>query len=237
VRRYPTAVLEVEGVLRGDTAPVLRAAVVKLLAEQPSAVVLDVSGVEVAEDLAVTVFGALAQHAAAAEPVALLLAAPSPSLAGCLDRLGVHRFVPVHADRAGALAAAARRPVPPRVRHAFWPDRAELAVARRLVARTCAGWNLAPVGATAVQVANELVTNAVEHAGTAGVLLLTRGDRYLHVAVRDASAVRPALRRPGPYDGGGHGLPLVDALSAGWGTRMTLDGKVVWATLRLRPEL
>jgi hypothetical protein len=49
--------------------------------------------------------------------------------------------------------------------------------------------------------------------------------------------VRPALRRPGPYDGGGHGLPLVDALSAGWGTRMTLDGKVVWATLRLRPEL
>jgi hypothetical protein len=35
---------------------------------------------------------------------------------------------------------------------------------------------------------------------------------------------------------GGRGLLVVEALSASWGYVRTVDGKVVWATVRVRPQ-
>jgi hypothetical protein len=35
-------------------------------------------------------------------------------------------------------------------------------------------------------------------------------------------------------DEGGRGLLLLDALAAGWGSTVLDDGKVVWATVRVR---
>jgi hypothetical protein len=63
-------------------------------------------------------------------------------------------------------------------------------------------------------------------------LVVTRGRRYLHVAVRDFDP-RPATPR-GPdaeAEPGGRGLLLVQAVSSSWGCTSLPDGKVTWASI------
>jgi anti-sigma regulatory factor (Ser/Thr protein kinase)/anti-anti-sigma regulatory factor len=232
LRRYPVALVEVTGMLRLDTAPVLRAAALKLLADRPTALVLDVAGLVVADPTAAAVLPLVEHHAGVWADAALLLAAPSVSVREALRRTASD--LRVHDTRAAALTAAAARPVPARLRLSFSADPTAPGEARQAVRRAGAGWGL-PVGLTerVAQVASELVTNVVEHAGTPGVLTVSRRSHVLHIAVRDGSRA-PPLMRP-PSDALGYGLALIDALSSGWGTRTVPDGKVVWATLRVWP--
>lgn len=226
--RYPVGLVVATGVLRLDSAPVLRAAVLKVLADRPSALVLDLAGLEVADAAAATVLPLIEQHAANRADAALLLAAPSPSVLGELRRLGVN--VPVHPTRAAALAAAATRPAPTRVRLNFSPVEDAAGAARDRVRHACRLWSLSDaLSQRAAQVVNELVTNAVQHTRTGGTLLVTRRPALLHLAVRDSSTDQPVL-------GEGFGLRIVDGLSTGWGVRAVPDGKVVWATLRIWPD-
>lgn len=232
-RRYPVALVVVTGVLRLDTAHLLRAAALKVLADRPTALVLDLEGVDVLEPAAATVLPLVERHAMLGADAPLLLAAPSPSMRRELHRHGVD--VTVHATRAEALSAAAGRPVPSRVRLAFGVDRDAPARARRLVRHACELWQPGErglgdrgLGDRVAQVANELVTNVVEHARTDGTLLLTRRQAHLHLAVRDGSGDPPVL-------GSGFGLTVVDRLCSSWGVRTAPDGKVVWATLRIWP--
>ncbi|MBW0091882.1 ATP-binding protein, partial [Pseudonocardia sp. KRD-188] len=227
--RYPVGLVVVTGVLRMDSAPVLRAAVLKVLADRPSALVLDLAGLEVADPAAATVLPLIEQHAAHRAEAALLLAAPSPSVLAELRRLGVH--VPVHPTRAAALAAAATRPAPTRVRLDFAPVEDAAGAARDRVRHTCRLWSLNDaLSQRAAQVVNELVTNAVQHTSAGGTLLVTRRPSLLHLAVRDAGTDQPVL-------GEGFGLRIVDGLSTGWGVRAVPDGKVAWATLRIWPDI
>lgn len=230
--RYPVALLRVQGVLRLDTAAVLRSAALKVLADRPTAMVLDIAGLHVTDSAAATVLPLVEHHAASWADAALLLAAPSPSVREALRRLGSD--LPLHDTRSAALTAAAARPVPARVRVAFAPDEAAPAKARRAVRRAGSDWVLPPgLGERAAQIANELVTNVVEHARTDGVLLVSMSRQFLHLSVRDGSATPPVLGRPSQTSG--YGLPLVAELSSGWGSRTVPDGKVVWAILRIWP--
>jgi hypothetical protein len=56
----------------------------------------------------------------------------------------------------------------------------------------------------------------------------------LQLVVRDGSS-QPPLTRPRRADGqpmeSGNGMHLISAFAAAWGTRPTVDGKVVWATI------
>ena len=89
----------------------------------------------------------------------------------------------------------------------------------------------------------ELVSNAVEHAGTDMLVTVVRRDEGLHLAVRDGSVVLPHRLQAAPRPGRcavrrrGAGLRVVEALTRAWGARPTDDGtgKVVWATVRSRP--
>ena len=74
----------------------------------------------------------------------------------------------------------------------------------------------------------------MRHAGDDDLVLsVALGRRFLHLSVRDGSAAPPIRLIPDPYNGGGRGLILIDALASGWGTTQVSGGKVVWATLRL----
>jgi anti-sigma regulatory factor (Ser/Thr protein kinase) len=86
----------------------------------------------------------------------------------------------------------------------------------------------------AVLLANELVTNAVVHAGTDIRLRLElRGDR-LHIAVRDDNPRLLRLVVPDWQAEGGRGLWLVEQLARAWGVTPHPDGgKVVWCVLSL----
>lgn len=110
--------------------------------------------------------------------------------------------------------------------------------ARRIVEEALDRWGLdesEDLATTMALLVSELVTNAVRYAPGAGVdLLVRRGPGALWVEVSDVDTRSPRLRHAAPTDEGGRGLALVQALSTGWGSRSTLDGKVVWFRLDLK---
>ncbi|MFI5894970.1 ATP-binding protein [Actinoplanes sp. NPDC051513] len=104
--------------------------------------------------------------------------------------------------------------------------------ARDLVTEACAMWDLPDLVGPASLVADELVTNGVEHAGTLMTLRISHRAHQLHLAVGDGSPEPPRLRPPpAPTAPRGRGLMLVDAIASHWGWLPSIEGKVVWATL------
>jgi hypothetical protein len=97
--------IEVAGVLRVDTVAPLRAAVCKVVAEGPEAVVLDLTGVDAVEDeWSLVVFSTLGRLVAERADSELLIAAPGLALRVRLYRAAP--FVRVFATRAETWLAA-----------------------------------------------------------------------------------------------------------------------------------
>ncbi|SDF99683.1 Anti-sigma regulatory factor (Ser/Thr protein kinase) [Sinosporangium album] len=83
-------------------------------------------------------------------------------------------------------------------------------------------------------VVSELVTNAIVHAGEDDIgvtVWAENGEAYLEV--QDRSLIRPCIQASLDTDESGRGLFLVESLSSDWGTDLLLDGKRVWARMRL----
>jgi hypothetical protein len=78
----------------------------KLLADLPSAIVIDVSTMTIEDDAAATVFGAITRTAARWPGCAVLLCAADPRLHARLVELGTGRLTPMYPDLATAVAAA-----------------------------------------------------------------------------------------------------------------------------------
>jgi anti-sigma regulatory factor (Ser/Thr protein kinase) len=103
--------------------------------------------------------------------------------------------------------------------------------ARAIVAAQCAVWGLDRVSEDAVLIVSELVSNSVQHAGTAIQLTLIAFPGMLRLEVSDQST-RPLPRQTSTaLAEGGRGLLLVDALAGHYGVEGRLDGKTVWAEL------
>lgn len=87
---------------------------------------------------------------------------------------------------------------------------------------------------TAVLLATELVTNAVEHGHGDAYLDASVDAQTIRLEVTDASTVVP---RPnagvGRLDERGRGLLLIDALASRWGVLPRPNGKTVWCELVL----
>lgn len=80
---------------------------------------------------------------------------------------------------------------------------------------------------------SELVTNAVEHAGTRIELRAGTDGDCLRIEVADGSGDLPREGRPQPGDVGGRGLLLVKQLADRWDVTTTSTGKTVWFERRL----
>jgi anti-sigma regulatory factor (Ser/Thr protein kinase) len=105
--------------------------------------------------------------------------------------------------------------------------------ARNVATDACMRWSLPELLAPASLIANELVSNVVDHAHTMMTLRVTLRPRYLQIAVRDGATGEPVLRTlAGATERRGRGLLLVKATANSWGWLPTQDGKVVWASLR-----
>ena len=232
-RDFPVCHVRVRGTLGYATAPQLRTTILKALTDQPDLVLVDVSGLDVEDDITVTAFAALVRQGGAAGVSVMLHGAP-PTLAARLDTMAVTREVPAFATREEALAAHARRPAPTRAQIDLAPDLDATAGARDLVDRCCALWGLGEIADDAALIVTELVANAVQHARTSCTVTVTLRDRYLHLAVRDGSP-RPPRRVTADSDlESGRGMLIVEGIATAWGVVDTLGGKVVWATLRPR---
>jgi anti-anti-sigma factor len=239
-RTHPILRLRPSGVLDAQTAPDLGAALLDAVAEQAAGVVIEVDKLDVLDDIGLAVIATVAKQNRNWPRTGLVLAGPNDRLHTAARRMGVLEYVPMCPNRATALAHLAESPNPPRRREHITPDRNAPGVARTAVAEFCAelgiGTDANLVSDTAQLVASELVTNAVVHAGTPIELTLRLLPPLLHIAVRDRGPGHPKIT--GLVDESaesGRGLVLVEALSSSWGSFVPPFGKIVWATVRVRP--
>ncbi|GAA2372935.1 ATP-binding protein [Streptomyces cuspidosporus] len=158
------------------------------------------------------------------------------------------------ANPPGAVATAPhplRRPPQPRCRRTGPPhipatpqgltlrlatDPTAAARARRTVAAALRDWGV-PDDAIddIVLMADELVTNAIEHAGgPVWLRLRLHRGRCVICKVGDGSREAPRLRHSDSDAENGRGLVLVAALADAFGARVTTTGKVIWFRRRVR---
>jgi anti-sigma regulatory factor (Ser/Thr protein kinase) len=104
--------------------------------------------------------------------------------------------------------------------------------ARALLSEAMATWGSTADHDTARLLASELVTNAMEYAGSPVAIRAYPIGAGVRVEVADQSAWTYPVPRPHHEpDERGRGLELVDAMSARWGWRPHGAGKVVWFEL------
>jgi anti-anti-sigma regulatory factor len=214
----------------------VRAALHKCLADQPDALLVDVSGLTVVEPIALAVFTAVVRQAGMWPGTPVLICAPSPALARLLG-VAAYRRLPVFATlQAGRDEAQHTRVSLPTISDDLLPIAGAARQARDTATEACLRWDLPLLVGAASSVAGELVSNVVVHAGTMMTLRLSLWRRSLLIAVRDGSSVTPVLTDPASTShGGGRGLRLVDALARSWGSLPSTTGKVVWASLDADP--
>ncbi len=211
----------------------LRIRLLKCLAEQPEALLLDLSRMTLSDPLALGVFGAVRRQAARWPGIPMLLCAPEPNTRSQL-RGAAYRSLPVFASVEAARAQATlERHTLPMLSDELLPVAGAARQARNVATDACVRWGLPDLLAPACLIASELVSNVVDHAHTMMTLRLTLRPRYLQIAVRDGADGEPMPRiSKGSTTRRGRGLLLVQATANTWGWLPTRDGKVVWASLQ-----
>lgn len=224
----PLALVRLGGRLGSSAAARVGAALLRCLAEQPRALVVDMSELAADDPGALTVLYGVGARARVWPGVPIILCGARPGLLTAAGGRHVD-LVRVCATREEALALAQRAPAPQRLRETLLPLPGAARRARDVATEACLRWRLDSLVADASVVAGELVANGTRHAGTMMGLTVARTSCYLHIAVEDGSSA-PAVRATRGPDSG-HGLTMVARTAVSWGCSPSRAGKVVWAAL------
>jgi serine phosphatase RsbU (regulator of sigma subunit) len=114
-------------------------------------------------------------------------------------------------------------------------DPAAVAPVRAACAERLASWGLEDLAFATELILSELITNAIRY-GAPPVRVRLLYDTSLVCEVSDGSSTAPHLRWAATTDEGGRGIFLVAQLAHRWGTRYTVEGKVIWCELPLPDE-
>jgi anti-anti-sigma factor len=229
-----TLVVRPRGELELASYPLLRDCLLKCMAEQPDAVLVELGELRVQSSALLSVFVTVWMRCATWTTIPLVLAATREPLRSMLLASGAQRFVATHMTLAQSWASV--EDPPPRRRAEFGlggshPDGQRV---RGFVRSQCEHWNLAQVRDDAVLVASALVDNAVTDGGFPGLLRMELLSTGLAISVRGAETTR---RRPStdPLDeGGSRGLAIVSRICLAWGRWPTADGgELAWGVLPL----
>ena len=228
VTRDGGTVVRMGGLLCADTSASARARLTGLLRDA-DCVAVDLDGVEIAHPAVLAVLASALLDAGGWPEARLVVRDPRPAARRALTEAGVDRLVVVASAAERADEACTTRPAEVRATWTLPAADTTPSLARQLLGERLRLWGCpAPAVADAVQLVNELVTNAVEHAGTEARITAHLDDDVLLCSVRDHSAAPPVRRPPGEARGG-FGLLLVDALARRWGWVAHPDGTTVWA--------
>jgi anti-anti-sigma regulatory factor len=212
----------------------LRDQLIKAGTDNPRAVIVDVTGLDVESAASLSIFSTVHTRLSQWPGVPLLLAAgegPARDLL-VLNRTG--RYLPVHDDVSAAVAAIDEQP-PRRVLYTHLPNTLISARLAREFARTsCIAWDITQLSDDARLLTGELVSNALIHTSCEPRLRLELRRGLFSVAVYDDVPGDVSVHDPAGSWAGVHGLLLVAQIATAWGCSPTSDGgKVVWATLRV----
>jgi hypothetical protein len=209
----------------GEVSPVLDT--VAVLLRDVDRVLVDITALRLTHTSVLRVFPDAVDLAGGWPAVRLAVVYRGPVMRQALSASRVTRRVAVVDEAELALMRSAEQPT--EVRAQWWFPAGEDTPARsRSAARSrLASWSVpGEDGAPAVAVLNELVSNAVQHAGTAVQVELVLDAATLAIWVRDFSCHPPASTA-----NRGLGLHLVDELAPRWGFDPHEDGKTAWAQL------
>jgi histidine kinase-like protein len=106
-------------------------------------------------------------------------------------------------------------------------------VARQIVSRALAEWDLIDAEETTLLLVTELVSNGVRHANTTLTLTLSYDGTRIRIGVSDEDTSPPTLATASVKTHHGWGLRLIGGLSSNWGTIINPDGKTVWCDLKV----
>ncbi|MCU7722876.1 ATP-binding protein [Actinoplanes sp. KI2] len=245
VTDFDTAITEIAVHGRWDAD--LNAAVVdalsKCLADQPSGMIVDLYDLGDPQGASAGLWRAArswGEQRRPCVPVVVCLPTAAP-LAAILRRRGARWFLPLYATvpegRAALIASTAH---PERLILRLDPDADALTEVTAVIDRACAGWNLPGLVRPGTAVLAELVTNAIDHAGSRIDVAVTRRPRGLHLTVHDRNPAipPPPVHLPGEPGDPAHrglGLRMVHRMTDAWGALPTRTGKLVWATLNTPP--
>ncbi|AEV88661.1 anti-sigma regulatory factor [Actinoplanes sp. SE50] len=243
------SLLTVRGSWGDDLRRSTSASLLRCFTEHPDALIVDLSGLRDPRSESVPTWTTARTVAATLRPPMHLALCVPPDLpladrmqglgAGRMRSVPGGRLLPVYARVGQArVAVAGRLPDGERMAVTLAPDADAPSAARNLAGDACLAWGLPRLPHPSRLVMSELVTNAVEHAGTPIRVVVTRRGDGLHLAVADGSSAMPRLLRPTrpragqPLDERGRGLRTVHGTAAVWGAVPAAPGKVVWAIVR-----
>jgi anti-anti-sigma factor len=212
----------------------LRDSLLKVLAEQPAGLIVELDDLEVDVSTSLTVFATVWMRASRWPNVPFTLIVPGGRIRWLLQRSGITRFAPMHGSLDEALVALGAAPARRRVQLELPHELVSPRRARQFADEICRSWHVPPDKAVdVVLVASELVENALLFTSSDCVLRMELHEGLLSVAVRDSSPWPPVRNTPFPEQHDGRGLIIVERTAAAWGWMPASDGKVVWATFAL----
>jgi anti-anti-sigma factor len=226
--------------LTGDldiaAAPTVQLALLKGLAEQPDAVICDLSKVAAIDPVCASVFAAVAHRPRSRWPdSSLLLCGARPAVAAALRQHGTPRVLPIHDTLDQAVAEARSRPPFLRERLRLVATLDAVTTARWFVGEVCQRWQLEELTETAQSLAGEVVSDAVLSDGTGIEFVELRMELRaagLLLAVQSGAPSRAVT--DADHDGDpGSGPEVVQRVANSWGVRRQAGGsRVVWCILR-----
>ena len=231
--RDDAALLTPHGVLDLASYGMLRDTLLKCALEIPRAVIVDVSELLVPTDATLAVFPSVWMQVSDWPDVPILLVAGHELTRRRIKHSAITRYIPVYNSVPEALDAIDETPPRRRAVLELPYDPASAAAARRFVDVVCSRWDCTPLVIDAALIANELVENAVRHAGSETRLRLELRSGKLTIAVYDDDPT--PIKRVEPWTTAPPrlGLMLVSRLASTWNCAPTLSGgKVVWGVLR-----
>jgi ABC-type transporter Mla MlaB component len=225
---YP--VIRLAGVLDNDTAEQVRFALVDLLAQQPEAIVIDVTDLQLPDPAATSVLRDVARETLDWPAAHVVLCAPT---AEPWHTTGL----PVWRSSADAFADLGEPEAPRQLSLELEPVVGAARRSREMVTEACGRWDQPALAGPTCIVVTEMVNNVVAHARTPMIVLLAVRQDAMAVAVRDRSNTIPQFTGPVPATSfGGRGLLLIDSVADRWGSLRLETGKVVWAVLQQPDE-
>jgi LuxR family transcriptional regulator, maltose regulon positive regulatory protein len=230
-----SVVLSLAGRIDPAAAPQLQRAVLKHLAEQPPAIVCDLSQVEAIDPLCAAVFSSIRHPALGWLGTALVLCGAQPAVVEILMHQGVARRLALYPSLDQALAHASDRPSWLHEQVALEPVPTAARNGRAFVREVCDRWGLQQLADPAALLVSELIALAMIHAGTAMELRVELRGSWLHVAVHDQDPDLLGLLVAREEADRRLSLLIMDQVATSWGVRQDgAGGKTAWCALKLR---
>ncbi|WP_108637945.1 STAS domain-containing protein [Mycobacterium rhizamassiliense] len=227
------AILTVAGVLDASNSAALRDSIKKAALDQPSAVIIDVTGLRVPAESALSAFISAYLQLDSQTTAPIVLVCGQRATRDALTQAEVTRFMPVYATQKSATKALEKltRRTIYRADAQLPANLTSLRESRRLVREWLTEWGRPTFIPVALVVVNVFVENVLEHTGSIPAMRIETDGASATIAVSDESTA-PAQRLPSPAQGiDVSGLAIVDALSRAWGSTPTSSGKTVWAVI------